>query len=285
MSHESDLWCRNSNGGVSGELEDTAYTELEQLVARTRSRFFYELVATCETGVCEEGMRVSELCGTCRKRQQSTAVACYCACYTEDSTVEEAPILSLPWLFASLLLENRQNENSIASMGLLGIAMEKALTGLIMDKRRLTLVGLTLKFQTSNKSSVVEATVDLSVCAFIEVFQECLGRKKYRHWLSVLSRFIRRTPSFVLSTEQAEITDEWKLILIPHKTHSNDVYVGLLMSIEWTEVEDKLMHDYFESILETCFEEGRRTNDVDFMNISEGILLLLQRMAIKETII
>jgi hypothetical protein len=57
------------------------------------------------------------------------------------------------------------------------------------------------------------------------------------------------------------------------------------MSIIWTEREDKLMHDYFEEILNICFDEGRGTNDIDFLNISEEIILFLQQMAINEAII
>jgi hypothetical protein len=45
------------------------------------------------------------------------------------------------------------------------------------------------------------------------------------------------------------------------------------------------MHDYFEEILNICFDEGRRTNDIDFLNVSEEIILFLQQMAIEETVI
>ena len=45
------------------------------------------------------------------------------------------------------------------------------------------------------------------------------------------------------------------------------------------------MHDYFQDIIDICFEEGRRTNDIDYLNVSEHIILLLQKMAINETII
>ena len=41
LSHESDLWCRNSSAGASGELEDTAYTELEKLVTARDTVSFY----------------------------------------------------------------------------------------------------------------------------------------------------------------------------------------------------------------------------------------------------
>jgi hypothetical protein len=70
-----------------------------------------------------------------------------------------------------------------------------------------------------------------------------------------------------------------------HKTNEYDEYAGLLGSIMWTEKEDKLMHDYFQNIIDICFEKGRRTNDTGHLNVSEHIILLLQKMAINETII
>jgi hypothetical protein len=88
-----------------------------------------------------------------------------------------------------------------------------------------------------------------------------------------------------LLSKQVEPTDEWKLELKTHETNNSNEYAGLLMSILWTEREDKLMHDYFEEILNICFDEGRGTNDIDFLNISEEIILFLQQMAINEAII
>jgi hypothetical protein len=145
--------------------------------------------------------------------------------------------------------------------------------------------GLTLKFTTSQKSFVGEANVDVTVCLFIEVLQDYLERKKYPYWSWIVSRFVRKTASFELLSKQVEPTDEWKLELRTHEINKYDEYAGLLMSIIWTEREDKLMHDYFEEILNICFDEGRRTNDIDFLNISEEIILFLQQMAIDEAII
>jgi len=285
LSHESDLWCRNSINSLTGEFEDTAYTELEQLVTRTLARLFLYQVSYCESDTCNDHTPMSDLCNECRKRQQSIAVACYQACYDNAQISEQASILSLPWVFATPLLQNRINQESPPSIGLLSTAMGKALDGLVKRKRRLKLEGLSLKFKTSRKSFVGEANVDMTVCAFIEILQECVGSKNHRYWPLVLSRFVRFTSSFVLLPRQAEPTDEWELILRSHKTDKHDEYAALLLSIKWAETEDSLLHDYFQNILDICFEEGRRTNDLDFLDISEDIILLLQKMAIKEIII
>jgi hypothetical protein len=171
------------------------------------------------------------------------------------------------------------------SIGLLGTAMEKALDRLVRGKRRLKLNGLSLKFKISEKSIVGEAIVDVTVCGFIEVLQECVGSKNDPCWPLILSRFVQHTPSFELLSKKAVPSDEWKLVLESHKTNEYDEYAGLLGSIIWTQKEDGLIHDYFQDIIEICFEEGRRTNNIDHLNVSEDIILLLQKMAINETII
>jgi hypothetical protein len=284
LSHESDLWCRNSINGRTGELEDTAYTELEQLVNRTRTRFYCEQIQYCEKGTCNQNMQVSELCNTCRKRQQSIAVACYCICYNEEGVLDQAPILSLPWLFAASLLQDRFKENLLSSKDLLSTAMKRAVDLLIFEKGRVMLSGSGLKFRISKDALVGKATVDMTVCVFIEILQQYLEPKKHLHWPLILSRFVRTTPSFAPLPNQPNPSDEWKLVLEPHKIDIQDMYVGMLVSIDWTEKEDELMHDYFQNILDICFEEARRTNDIGFLQISENIVLLLQKMAINETI-
>ncbi len=283
LSHESDLWCRNSINGLTGELEDTAYTELEQLVTRTKTRFFYGQIRYC-TKNCDQDMPMSDLCDVCRKRQQSIAVACYCACYEGEDTLEQAPILSLPWVFAAYLLQGRLNEDRRLSEGLLSTAMKGALNRLVFEKHRLVLSDIELKFQTLRDSFIVKATVDMTVCVFIEVLQQYMGSKKHSCWPLVLSRFIQRTRSFSPLPNQPNPSNEWILVLEPHKIDEEDIYAATLLSIDWTEEADEWMHDYFQDIIDICFEEGRRTNELDFLNISENIILLLQKMAIKETI-
>jgi hypothetical protein len=280
LSHESDLWCRNSTTGFTGELEDTAYTELEQLAARTRTRFYYEQIITCEKDECQQDMPVSELCLTCKKRQQSITVACYYTCYGVKDAQEQAPILSLPWLFAGSLLQDRISTDLPPSEGLLSTAMKGALDGLVFEKRRLMLSDTELKFRSSN-NLLVKVTVDLTVCLFIEVLQQYLGPKKYSHWSFILSRFLQTAPSI---SSLSNPSDEWELILEPHQIDNEDIYAATLLTIDWTETTDELMHSYFQDILNICFEQGHRTNDIGFLNISESIILLLQKLAIKETI-
>ncbi len=284
ISHESDLWCRNSVNSLTGEFEDTAITELEQLVSRTRNRFFLHQIIGCAAS-CNDNTLVSELCDPCKKRQHYIAVACYQVCYNSAQTSEQPPILSLPWVFAAHLLQGRINQAPPSTTGLLSTAMGKSLHNLVRGKRQLRLDDQLLRFKTAGRSVIGEANADLTVFAFIEILEECLGFRNCPRWPWVLSRFVRRTPSFVLSSKQDRPSDEWELILQPHTTNRNDMYAVLLVSIIWTEEQDNLMHDYFQDILDICFQEGRETNDMDVLNISENIILLLQKMAIKETII
>ena len=136
LSHESDLWCRNSINSMSGELEDTAYTELERLVSRTRTRFHAEQVKYCENGRCNEDTAISDMCRTCSKLHESTSVACYCVCYDNKRSQEEVPILSLPWIFSGSLLQYRMKQagSSSLSSGLLGSARKSQLDSLFKKR-------------------------------------------------------------------------------------------------------------------------------------------------------
>jgi hypothetical protein len=58
----------------------------------------------------------------------------------------------------------------------------------------------------------------------------------------------------------------------------------MLLSIDWTEKENNFMHQYFQDILKICFDSGRLTNEIDFLNISDSIILLLQKVAIDGTV-
>ncbi|CAM4932198.1 unnamed protein product [Rotaria socialis] len=285
LSHESDLWCRNSINGVTGELEDTAYTELEQLVKRTRTRFFNEQIIYCETGRCNEDTPMVELCNTCRQRKRALTIACYDACYGGEYTKEQMPILSLPWLFAESLLQDRLQEEPPISDDLLSMAMKKALDIIIYKKRRLQLYEGPLKFHIPNECLPGEANIDLTACAFIEILEQCIGFKEHQCWPWIVSRFIRNTPSFTLVSEQLTPCDEWKLILQHHRIKDGDIYAAQLISIEWNETTDHAMYEYFDNILDICFEAARKYNDIGYLDVSEYIILLLQKMAINETII
>ena len=75
-----------------------------------------------------------------------------------------------------------------------------------------------------------------------------------------------------------------ELVLEPHSINEYDFYVANLLSIEWTENEDCLMHGNFQEVIEICHNNGRQTASMNFLNISEGIILLLQKMAVNEII-
>jgi hypothetical protein len=281
LSHESDLWCRNSMNNIGGELEDTAYTQLEQLAVRTRNAFFLRSVLYCEK-VCNETTSFENLCDICKEKQNLLAIALYRVCYSGQNGSERAPILSLPWLFATALLQTRHRELP-AMKGLLSVAMETALVDLI-NKRQLQLGSLTLTFRTSN-SRQIEATVHWTVCVFVEIVHHCLGSRSFPSWPMILSKFIRNTMSFTCkpsSSSQYNGTDEWLLVF--GNEEQNNLYPATLMSMEWTENDDELMHSYFVQLIEICFDISQTTTDDtnEYLRMSEEIILLLQRAAIDE---
>ncbi len=110
LSHESDLWCRKSTNSSNGELEDTAYTQLEQLVIRTREAFFLRLVFYCKCNDCHASTSFEKLCDDLKNMHNRVAVALYRECYSGQNGSERALILSLPCLFTIAILKSRQRE-------------------------------------------------------------------------------------------------------------------------------------------------------------------------------
>ncbi|CAF1029845.1 unnamed protein product [Adineta ricciae] len=282
LSHESDLWCRNSINNMSGELEDTAYTELERLVSRTRTRFHTEQVGYCENAGCNEDTAVSDMCRICSKVHESMTVACYCVCYDNKRSQEEIPILSLPWIFASSLLQYRMNQTSSSplSSGLLGSAMKTQFDSLF-KKRYLRLNSNDVEFRSSDNSTT-RAHINASLCIFIEVLQNFMERKKHSQWAMVLSRCVQESRWCKPILGQPLRGDNWKLVLSRQAVSTGDKYAYALLS--WNESNDTLMHKHFNDLLGICYKEGSRKNDVDFLKISEDIILLLQQITIKQII-
>jgi hypothetical protein len=102
----------------------------------------------------------------------------------------------------------------------------------------------------------------------------------------ILGQFIRSTQSFTSGTSSSQEyneTGEWLLVF--DNEQQNNEYAGLLISMEWTEDDDERMHSYFIQLLEICFASGRTlTNgDNEYLQISEEIILILQRIAIDKT--
>lgn len=283
LSHESDLWCRNSSAGTNGELEDTAISELEHLVKRTKTLFHLKSVIYCEDGKCDDDTVMSELCKQCRDRQQSIAIECYKLCYDNSNSTEQAPILSLPWIFATPLLQNRQQHSIPPSIGLLTTAMKNNLNQFIAKRKGLLYNGQSLQFKKQD-SSVCKATVDIPVYAFIEVLGRWFASGKYSRWPFILSRFVRNTSSFQRLDNQRMNTDEWILISTAPSTADYKQYRDELFTIDQP-ATDSLMHTYFIEILNICFDEGRNRDDKEYLHVSEQIILLLQKLAINETIV
>ena len=139
-------------------------------------------------------------------------------------------------------------------------------------------------FESQTAHDRIEATVDLSVCVFIEVLRRFFMQNEDSHWPLIFSRFLQQILSDSPIPNQPNISDEWRLDLDSHRITERDQYAAELSAMVWTDRVDQLMHLYFRSILDICFEEGRHTNNPAFLNISESIILLLQKMAIDETI-
>jgi hypothetical protein len=283
LSHESDLWCRKSTNKLNGELEDSAYTRLEQLVKRTRQAFFLCLLFYCQNDetTCDVDTPFEDLCLTCQDIHRRAAIALYRVCYSGENRSERAPILSLPWLFATALLQVPQRELP-STQGLLSVAMEATLQQLIR-KRVLQLGGLTLILRTVN-DDLINENVHWTVCVFIEILHYSLRSNSFPSLPMLLGQFVRKTQLStcqISSSQQYTKTDKWKLIF--GDENQKDDYAGHLMSMKWTKNDDELMHSYFIQILELCFSIGQTVTNDEYLKMSEEIILILQNIAVHGT--
>ena len=285
ISHESDVWCRNSINAASGELEDTAFNQLEKLAHRTRSRVFYSLVSYCETGQCNMDTPFSNLCNTCNKIQRCVAVAVYCLCYDASNIApHSAPILSLPWIFVSPLLQGRLEHGIPPPPEPQLISAMKKAADFLYKTGRFRMLDSKLVFKQPNTTKVIEANAKVELALFIEIVRQWMYKKQKPVLLQVLSRFARLSLSADESAKLGARGDEWLLDFSARKIPSNNQYGSILNSVQSTEETDKEMHQYFDDLLDICFQEGRKKDNCDYLTVGENMILLLQKLAIDGTL-
>lgn len=83
-------------------VADSAQVELRQLIHRIRRKFYDELRPDEKSNT----HRCYKNCLECKERKMAKASALYIHCYTD--TTHARRMLSLPWLFAPLLIETRK---------------------------------------------------------------------------------------------------------------------------------------------------------------------------------
>jgi hypothetical protein len=83
-------------------IADSAQVELKQLIRRIR-RLFYQEFRFCDK---THSIRCHANCTQCANKKMAKASALYVLCYTD--TRHARRMLSLPWLFAPLLIETRK---------------------------------------------------------------------------------------------------------------------------------------------------------------------------------
>ncbi|CAF1684220.1 unnamed protein product [Rotaria magnacalcarata] len=83
-------------------IADSAQVELKQLIRRVRRLFYHEFRFCDKT----HSIRCQTNCMKCADKKMAKASALYILCYTD--TRHARRMLSLPWLFASLLIETRK---------------------------------------------------------------------------------------------------------------------------------------------------------------------------------
>jgi hypothetical protein len=99
-SHKTPLTKQQTESACL--VADSAQVELKQLIRRIRRLFYHEFRFCDKTHL----NRCQTTCAQCADKKMAKASALYVHCYTE--TRHARRMLSLPWLFASLLIETRK---------------------------------------------------------------------------------------------------------------------------------------------------------------------------------
>ena len=115
FSSDVDLLCRFDSSSLQHKtplskqqtdsaclVADSAQVELKQLIRRIRRLFYHEFRFCDKT----HSNRCHISCTQCADKKMAKASALYVICYTD--TRHARRMLSLPWLFAPLLIESRK---------------------------------------------------------------------------------------------------------------------------------------------------------------------------------
>lgn len=116
FSSDVDLICRFDSSSTQHKatltkqqtesaclIADSAQVEFKQLIQRI-CRLFHEDLCSCDKSNLR---RLHSTCSKCADKKMAKASALYIHCYTDVSHARR--ILSLPWLFAPLLIETRKS--------------------------------------------------------------------------------------------------------------------------------------------------------------------------------
>ena len=100
LQHKSPLTKQQTDSACL--IADSAQVELKQLIRRIRRLFYHEFRFCDKTHL----NRCHTTCTQCVQKKMAKASALYVLCYTD--TRHARRMLSLPWLFAPLLIETRK---------------------------------------------------------------------------------------------------------------------------------------------------------------------------------
>ncbi|CAF1018924.1 unnamed protein product [Adineta steineri] len=275
-------------------IADSAQVELKQLIRRIR-KIFYEDLNSCDKS---SSYRCHSNCIQCAERKMAKASALYIFCYTD--TQHARRMLSLPWLFAPLLIKTRQlnikkqtkllSPMYVAQMleiqpfRLIGQSLRNAVQHLIDTKESFyfqhtyspetpTTVTLTLRPISSVKRLFRKLELPLIDYLLIEVFH---------HYVSD-SLSEARSP--VTATKPALVTSVWQHILT--RFVLNECSPLLLLKATnsskvkdlscWSDEQACMTLQRFIDISTQCADHGPKS--IDYAHAHEYFVSILQKMA------
>ncbi|CAF3409422.1 unnamed protein product [Rotaria sp. Silwood1] len=285
-------------------VADSAQVEFKQLIRRIR-RLFFEDLRSCNKFNLR---RCHSTCAQCMERKMAKASALYIVCYNDTSHARR--ILSLPWLFAPLLIETRKlnikkqtkllSPAIVAQMleiqpyRLIGQSLQHAVQYLIAKNKTVyfhhtyssetpTTITLSLRPTLTAKRLLLKRQISLIDYLIIEILHHYV----YNSLSKTRSPITSSKPAFVDSVWQHILTyfilnECSPLVLLTTTKTTNPINSSVLPLTKgsnfWSNEQAYTTLQRFIKISAQCANHG--PEPTDYAHANEYLISALQKMAI-----
>ncbi|CAF0890963.1 unnamed protein product [Rotaria sp. Silwood1] len=285
-------------------VADSAQVEFKQLIRRIR-RLFFEDLRSCNKFNLR---RCHSTCAQCMERKMAKASALYIVCYNDTSHARR--ILSLPWLFAPLLIETRKlnikkqtkllSPAIVAQMleiqpyRLIGQSLQHAVQYLIAKNKTVyfhhtyssetpTTITLSLRPTLTAKRLLLQRQISLIDYLIIEILHHYV----YNSLSKTRSPITSSKPVFVDSVWQHILTyfilnECSPLVLLTTTKTTNPINSSVLPLTKgsnfWSDEQAYTTLQRFIKISTQCANHG--PEPTDYAHANEYLISALQKMAI-----
>ncbi|UJR25524.1 hypothetical protein I4U23_006870 [Adineta vaga] len=328
---EIDLFCRcealDQLASGKQDLNISAGLELQRLIETTRRHFYHSFDQLSSNLISQPPHSGSctrdRSCEKCKDLKLARAAACYYVCYTtaaRQSTKARSRILSFPWLFSSLLIElkkeNQKSNPTPSKYIVIGRAMRNMAKRLLEENELKPKVYVSIYSEEGclyfrSVKSTNEKTIKRQIKAdqqtdsmcltkilFIEIMNNWIRKQNIFSELASTSRekkpLIREIcwhqllRCFILNKDHPDISlhfEDYKIIFQssnhPEMTQRYTEFIQRQISIISSKF-DNSMYDYSIQLINICFQLARQYQSEEYAYLSDYLILALQSIGIEK---